>query len=242
MAAGIAATGLTVANMNNNKAQAAVTSADPSVVTIKAASVAVRSGASDYSAATGQLLNRATSWKVIDATNDAYGQRWYDLGKNQWVKASNTVEGYHTVGSYSSSTSSSSSNNSASTSSSSNYNTNNNSSSNYSSSYSYSAPKTSYVSYNTSANTTASTSSSSYTSTSSSSSEEAAKAWIANKESGGSYSATNGQYIGKYQLSASYLNGDYSAANQEKVANNYVTSRYGSWTAAKSFWQANGWY
>ena len=34
------------------------------------------------------------------------------------------------------------------------------------------------------------------------------------KESGGSYSARNGQYIGKYQLSASYLNGDYSAANQ----------------------------
>ena len=45
-----------------------------------------------------------------------------------------------------------------------------------------------------------------------SSSEEAAKAWITNRESGGSYTATNGQYIGKYQLSASYLNGDYSAA------------------------------
>ena len=77
---------------------------------------------------------------------------------------------------------------------------------------------------------------------SSSSSEEAAKAWIANRESGGSYSARNGQYIGKYQLSASYLNGDYSPANQERVANNYVQSRYGSWAAAQSFWQANGWY
>ncbi|TAS75570.1 LysM peptidoglycan-binding domain-containing protein, partial [Lactiplantibacillus plantarum] len=42
-------------------------------------------------------------------------------------------------------------------------------------------------------------------------SDSAAKAWIAGKESGGSYSARNGQYIGKYQLSASYLNGDYSA-------------------------------
>ncbi|MBU7555419.1 LysM peptidoglycan-binding domain-containing protein [Pediococcus ethanolidurans] len=81
------------------------------------------------------------------------------------------------------------------------------------------------------------------TSTSStSSSEAAAKAWIANKESRGSYTARNGQYIGKYQLSSSYLNGDYSAANQEKVANSYVSSRYGSWTAAKAFWQANGWY
>lgn len=73
-------------------------------------------------------------------------------------------------------------------------------------------------------------------------SDSSAKSWIANKESGGSYSARNGQYIGKYQLSSSYLNGDYSAANQEKVANQYVSSRYGSWAKAKAFWQANGWY
>ncbi|EOU15010.1 aggregation-promoting factor [Enterococcus pallens] len=69
-----------------------------------------------------------------------------------------------------------------------------------------------------------------------------AKEWIAQKESGGSYSATNGQYIGRYQLSASYLNGDYSAENQERVADQYVTSRYGSWEGAQSFWLANGWY
>ncbi|OAZ75465.1 A-agglutinin anchorage subunit [Lactiplantibacillus plantarum] len=73
-------------------------------------------------------------------------------------------------------------------------------------------------------------------------SDSAVKAWIAGKESGGSYSARNGQYIGKYQLSASYLNGDYSAANQERVANSYVASRYGSWSNAKSHWLANGWY
>ena len=72
--------------------------------------------------------------------------------------------------------------------------------------------------------------------------EASAKAWIAARESGGSYTATNGQYIGKYQLSASYLNGDYSAANQERVADQYVASRYGSWTAAQSFWQSHGWY
>lgn len=69
-----------------------------------------------------------------------------------------------------------------------------------------------------------------------------AKEWIAQRESGGSYSATNGQYIGRYQLSASYLNGDYSAENQERVADQYVTFRYGSWEGAQSFWQANGWY
>lgn len=68
------------------------------------------------------------------------------------------------------------------------------------------------------------------------------KEWIAQKESGGSYSARNGQLIGRYQLSASYLNGDYSAANQDRVADQYVTSRYGSWDTAKSFWLSNGWY
>src|SRR5699024_7404041 len=45
--------------------------------------------------------------------------------------------------------------------------------------------------------------------------DAAAKAWIAQHESSNNYNARNGQYIGKYQLSASYLNGDYSPANQE---------------------------
>lgn len=69
-----------------------------------------------------------------------------------------------------------------------------------------------------------------------------AKEWIAQKESSGSYTAQNGQYYGRYQLSLSYLNGDLSEANQEKVANQYVVNRYGSWSAAKNFWLANGWY
>lgn len=72
--------------------------------------------------------------------------------------------------------------------------------------------------------------------------EAEAKEWIAQKESGGSYTATNGQYIGRYQLTDSYLNGDYSAENQERVADAYVAGRYGSWTAAKNFWLNNGWY
>lgn len=73
-------------------------------------------------------------------------------------------------------------------------------------------------------------------------SEVEAKEWIAQKESGGSYTATNGRYIGRYQLTDSYLNGDYSAENQERVADAYVAGRYGSWTAAKNFWLNNGWY
>ena len=72
--------------------------------------------------------------------------------------------------------------------------------------------------------------------------DAAAKEWIAQKESSGSYTAQNGQYYGRYQLSLSYLNGDLSAENQEKVANQYVVNRYGSWSAAKNFWLANGWY
>lgn len=108
--------------------------------------------------------------------------------------------------------------------------------------YNYQAATTPSYSYNANANTQATTNSGYNYQATGSSSEEAAKAWIANKESGGSYTATNGQYIGKYQLSASYLNGDYSAANQERVANQYVTSRYGSWVAAQQFWQSHGWY
>lgn len=72
--------------------------------------------------------------------------------------------------------------------------------------------------------------------------DTAAKEWIAQKESGGSYDAQNGIYIGRYQLTNTYLNGDYSIENQERVADAYVASRYGSWSAAKAFWLANGWY
>ena len=90
-------------------------------------------------------------------------------------------------------------------------------------------------------NTQAQASSNNYSS-SVSGNDAAAKAWIAQHESSNNYNARNGQYIGKYQLSASYLNGDYSPANQERVADQYVAQRYGSWTNAQRFWEANGWY
>lgn len=97
--------------------------------------------------------------------------------------------------------------------------------------------QSSQQSSNTVATTTANTASDNL-----SDSEAAAKAWIAQHESGGSYTATNGQYFGKYQLSSSYLNGDYSPANQDRVANQYVNNRYGSWVAAKAHWMSYGWY
>lgn len=65
---------------------------------------------------------------------------------------------------------------------------------------------------------------------------------IAQAESGGDYNARNGQYIGKYQLSASYLNGDYSPANQDRVFQQYCNQRYGSVENALAFRQSHGWY
>ena len=181
---------------------------------------------------TGQYLPHATAWKVIRAAYDDAGNKWYDLGANQWVMAKYTRLGKDTVDP-----------NVASelfTSQASSYNT---AAQTQTTQGSYSAPKTSVGTQQTQPVQQAqpAQSQSSYTSNVSGS-EAAAKAWIASRESGGSYSARNGQYIGKYQLSASYLGGDYSAANQERVADNYVKSRYGSWSNAQSFWQANGWY
>lgn len=72
--------------------------------------------------------------------------------------------------------------------------------------------------------------------------EAAAKEWIAWRESGGDYNSRNGQYIGKFQLSADKLDGDYSPEHQEEVADAYVMERYGSWEAARDFWERNGWY
>ncbi|WP_315459709.1 LysM domain-containing protein [uncultured Streptococcus sp.] len=93
----------------------------------------------------------------------------------------------------------------------------------------------------TAASTDTTTTSTTYSSNLSSA-DAAAKETIAQRESSGSYTAQNGQYYGRYQLTISYLNGDLSAENQERVADAYVASRYGSWSAALAFWNANGWY
>ena len=206
-----------IAAVNNTKtedAQAATVQNDAAVVTVGANPVHVWNNY-ENPVATGQVLGSHTSWKVIATAYNSKGEKWYDLGNNQWVRA-NDLTGAKAaapaVKTAPAKTTTVKSNNTTT-----NYNTNNNS-----------------ASYAKSSN-------SSYTSNASGS-DASAKAWIANRESGGSYGANNGQYVGKYQLSASYLHGDYSAANQEKAADSYVNSRYGSWSAAKSFWQANGWY
>lgn len=81
----------------------------------------------------------------------------------------------------------------------------------------------------------------SYTATSGSG-DQSAKDWIAARESGGSYTAQNGQYYGKYQLSLDKLGGDLSPQHQEEVANAYAQSRYGGWANAQRAWQSQGWW
>ncbi|WEV43321.1 SLAP domain-containing protein [Lactobacillus sp. ESL0684] len=198
-----------VALMNSTKAdtvQAATVENDATVVTVNYVdgnSINVWNSY-DNPVATGQVLPSNSSWKVIKTAYDANGEKWYDLGKNQWVRAKFVNPGNTPADSAQS-------------------------------------EQTSAATSENTVDTTSNSTTQSYVATTTDS-DSSAKAWIANRESGGSYSAQNGQYIGKYQLSASYLNGDYSAANQERVADNYVSSRYGSWAAAKAFWQANGWY
>ena len=75
-----------------------------------------------------------------------------------------------------------------------------------------------------------------------SSSEQAAKEWIAQRESGGSYTAQNVVHYGRYQLDLAYLGGDLSPQHQEEVAQQYMQNRYGSWQAAQAHWMANGWW
>lgn len=72
--------------------------------------------------------------------------------------------------------------------------------------------------------------------------ESSARDYIVTHESHGSYTVRNGKYIGKYQLDQSYLNGDFSPANQERVAQDYVSKRYGSWANAMAHWKTHQWY
>lgn len=266
-AAALTATGLVAFNsQNTNDAQAAtIVQNDTNVVTINNANstVAVWNGVENANF-TGKELVHGTTWKVVRTAYDAMGNKWYDLGANQWIMAKYTVEGGNAANAQVATPVAPQAQAPAqqvqpqttvqapvqqkqqtavqAQAPKTNYN--------YNVQRTYSAPVQQQRTYSYApaqkqttqvaqpAQTQATTS---YTSNVSGS-EAAAKAWIAGRESGGSYSARNGQYIGKYQLSASYLGGDYSAANQERVADNYVKSRYGSWTNAQSFWQANGWY
>ncbi len=248
-AAGLALTGVAAISLGTNgQADAATIGDSVTVDYIDGQSIATWSNY--YTATVTGSVKDGSSWKVVKTARDASGEKWYKIGKRQWIMAKYTTEATASNSTYNANTTSTNTANNTNSSTGTGYTTSYSSSANnygYGSNYNYSysantgSSNTSSYSASTSASTSTASASTSG-STSSSSSEAAAKAWIASKESGGSYTASNGNYYGKYQLSLSYLNGDTSAANQEKVANSYVQSRYGSWTAAKAFWQANGWY
>ena len=285
-AAALTATGLVALNsQNTNDAQAAtIVQNDTNVVTINNANstVAVWDGV-ENAHFTGKELVHGTTWKVIRTAYEAMGNKWYDLGANQWIMAKYTVEGGNaatakvatattaqapaqqaqaSVQKQQTTQVQQSAQKQTTSVASQQVNTQAKAATQVQHQTVAQAPKTNYnynvqrtysapvqqrtYSYASAQKQTTQVAQKTQTTTSytsnASGSEAAAKAWIAGRESGGSYSARNGQYIGKYQLSASYLGGDYSAANQERVADNYVKSRYGSWTNAQSFWQANGWY
>lgn len=205
--------GLAAVNTQVPHVQAATV--DTTNVTITAPSVAVWDGIENANF-TGRELKANTTWKVIRTAYDGRGNKWFDLGNNQWILAKYTNQDSDK----------------------SNQTYVEPTTSNYSQQVTPAQKQQTVHVQQQQAVQSQVTNAPSATS----SVEESAKAWIANRESGGSYSARNGQYVGKYQLSASYLGGDYSAENQERVANNYVKGRYGSWAGAQQFWQMHGWY
>lgn len=177
--------------------------------------------------ATGQVLGANTSWKIIKTAKTKKGATWYDLGKNQWIKAPKltyTAQVVNAQAPVSQAPVSQAPAQNAQT-------------------YQVQVQtqptqqQLTQISSKTVQATTQIKHQKTYTTNTNSSAN-----YIASRESGGSYSARNGQYIGKYQLSAAYLHGDYSPANQERVARQYAISRYGSWQAAANFHRTHGWW
>ena len=71
--------------------------------------------------------------------------------------------------------------------------------------------------------------------------DAAAKEWIAQKESSGSYTAQNGQILWSLPIDYHLFECDYHL-QPRKSSQSICCHRYGSWSAAKNFWLANGWY
>ena len=175
--------------------------------------------------ATGQVLGANTSWKIIKTAKTKKGVTWYDLGKNQWIKAPKLTYTAQVVKAQ------------APVSQAPQAPTQNTQTYQVQVQTQPAQQQLAQISSKTVQTTTQIKHQKTYTTNSNSSAN-----YIASRESGGSYSARNGQYIGKYQLSASYLHGDYSPANQERVARQYAISRYGSWQAAANFHRTHGWW
>ena len=193
-----------------------------------------------------QTLNANTNWKIIRTAYDKFGNKWLDLGKNQWVKveANKTSQVVENVAPQQAQAQAAPVQNNVQNNAS--VQTQSAQAQNYQTqrqtpSYQQSAPVQTYRAPRRVPSYRAQNRPIQYNSKVSASANSGL-ASIAQAESGNSYTARNGQYIGKYQLSASYLHGDYSPANQERVARQYAISRYGSISAAAAFHQAHGWW
>lgn len=182
--------------------------------------------------ATGQVLGANTSWKIIKTAKTKKGVTWYDLGKDQWIKAPKltyTAQVVNTQAPVSQAPVSQAPQAPAQPA--------QNVQTYQVQVQTQPTQQLTQISSKAVQATTQIKHQKAYTTNSNSSAN-----YIASRESGGSYSARNGQYIGKYQLSAAYLHGDYSPANQERVARQYAISRYGSWQAAANFHRTHGWW
>lgn len=189
--------------------------------------------------ATGQVLGANTSWKIIKTAKTKKGVTWYDLGKNQWIKAPKLTYTAQVVNTQApvSQAPQAPTQNTQTNQIQAQAPTQNTQTYQVQVQMQPTQQQLTQISSNAVQATTQIKHQKTYTTNSNNSAN-----YIASRESGGSYSARNGQYIGKYQLSASYLHGDYSPANQERVARQYAISRYGSWQAAANFHRTHGWW
>lgn len=220
---------LPISSFSANGAQAAIV---PNTKTICHVSKATKVY-NDYKKgkhATGQVLGANTSWKIIKTAKTKKGVTWYDLGKDQWIKAPKLTYTAQVVKSQAPVSQ-------APVSQAPQAPTQNTQTYQVQVQTQPAQQQLAQISGKAVKTTTQIKHQKTYAANSNSSAN-----YIASRESGGSYSARNGQYIGKYQLSASYLHGDYSPANQERVARQYAISRYGSWQAAANFHRTHGWW
>lgn len=174
-----------------------------------------------------QTLNANTNWKIIRTAYDKFGNKWLDLGKNQWVKvaASNANKVVENTSPQQTQKQAAPVQNNVQ---------------NSAPVQTQNAPAQTHQIQRQAPSYQAQNRPIQRSNAMASANRGLAS--IAQAESSNSYTARNGQYIGKYQLSASYLHGDYSPANQERVARQYAISRYGSIGAAATFHQAHGWW
>lgn len=220
---------LPISSLSANSAQAAIVPNTKTICHVNKATK-VYDNYKKGKHATGQVLGANTSWKIIKTAKTKKGVTWYDLGKNQWIKAPKLTYTAQVVKAQAPV-------------------------SQAPVSQAPQAPAQNTQTYQVQVQTqpaqqqlaqisgkaVKTTTQIKHQKTYAANSNSSAN-YIASRESGGSYSARNGQYIGKYQLSASYLHGDYSPANQERVARQYAISRYGSWQAAANFHRTHGWW